>query len=355
MGVNLAVFSARVVQEASRCNVLWSLENPSSSRLWSYPPVAALAGLPDAVRIEWDMCRFGSTARKSTALLTNCSWLRGLSMRCLRNHVHVHLEGKVRIMQNGTAAWKNRTELAGVYSKSLCHAWVKLLCHAAPPRAFGPNPFWCSSWLSHGDPDERTPLAVERSCGDRREADPSREKKKLRDHEDTWPENRRRSSPGSRFARRSRPSAESACHEAREEHRGRGSIEIPGAPHSKPTDRALVSPRRREVGSMARRTSAPPQVDSRPFLGGVHERDLLPRRRDREREERPLRVPVQSYGRAWEQERYPTSRVASSAWLGEGRARRDQRSLALRGVVRHGVGHDRAQRWMGSYGGHHPV
>eukprot|EP00959_Pyramimonas_sp_CCMP1952_P011290 236813-Pyramimonas_sp.AAC.1 len=47
VAVELALFTAEVCTLASRCGVLWSLENPASSGLWEFGPIVDLMGPPE--------------------------------------------------------------------------------------------------------------------------------------------------------------------------------------------------------------------------------------------------------------------------------------------------------------------
>lgn len=46
LGVNLAIFCACMCRVLSRRGMAWSIENPSSSAVWSFGPISDLAGLP---------------------------------------------------------------------------------------------------------------------------------------------------------------------------------------------------------------------------------------------------------------------------------------------------------------------
>ena len=102
VGAELALFISQAVQECQRCSVLWSIENPATSRLFTFPPVARLAGLRNARWVQWDMCMYKSDHRKRTLLLTNTPGLDRLGCDPVCNHAHRHapLAGTCRVVDD---------------------------------------------------------------------------------------------------------------------------------------------------------------------------------------------------------------------------------------------------------------
>ncbi|CAK0875589.1 unnamed protein product, partial [Prorocentrum cordatum] len=78
IAVELALFTAEVCTLASRCGVLWSLENPASSGLWEFGPVVDLMGLPEVFKVTFHMCQYEVSHKKPTTILANMLALRGL-------------------------------------------------------------------------------------------------------------------------------------------------------------------------------------------------------------------------------------------------------------------------------------
>jgi hypothetical protein len=105
VGVELAMFCAVVARLMSSMNLFWSIENPATSLLWEFMPIVQLLELPNVVRVEWDMCAYGTPYKKATALLTNLQQLQQLSSRCTKDHVHVQLVGTERVKQG--SKWVN--------------------------------------------------------------------------------------------------------------------------------------------------------------------------------------------------------------------------------------------------------
>ncbi|CAK0832272.1 unnamed protein product [Prorocentrum cordatum] len=62
-----------VVRICQRCNVLWSIENPASSGLWSFPPVGGLAGLAGARWVKFPMCAYGVPRQNWAACLAKAA------------------------------------------------------------------------------------------------------------------------------------------------------------------------------------------------------------------------------------------------------------------------------------------
>lgn len=114
LGLDLAVFCASLCGILSRRGRSWSIKHLSSSALWSFSPIGALAGLPHVRSVSWDMCAYGAPHRKPTQLLTNVPELESLSATCSRSHFYRRLQG-------------DATKRAGAYLASLCDKWASCL------------------------------------------------------------------------------------------------------------------------------------------------------------------------------------------------------------------------------------
>ena len=159
LGVEFALFSAEVARECQRCNVGWSIENPSTSGLWKFGPIAALAAFQNVRKVDWHMCQYGSPSKKPTTLMTNIPELDCLSRTCriheLHDHVHTTLSGTVQVVDvDGSSRWVNRTLLAGSYPDDLCSEWASAIARWAPRCGFGGSiskdskPRWWSDFQS---------------------------------------------------------------------------------------------------------------------------------------------------------------------------------------------------------------
>jgi len=137
VGVQLAIFSARLIRKALALGVKFSLENPWSSRLWSFKPIQDLIRDPRCFLVVFDSCVYGTGHKKPTAILTNIEQLHGLGRRCDGSHHHIPLRGSWRVYKAGRWVRENRTATAGAYSRQLTARWALLAASAAPPSATG--------------------------------------------------------------------------------------------------------------------------------------------------------------------------------------------------------------------------
>ncbi len=112
--------------------IQWSLENPASSRLWSWPPLQAFLSSNVVFKVRVDYCCWGCRYLKPTVLYTSSEDLLALGSRCQGGHLHEHLQGTVR--QDGKTYWK--TSLAGRYPPSLCRRWAQIVGSIAPRSAW---------------------------------------------------------------------------------------------------------------------------------------------------------------------------------------------------------------------------
>ncbi len=136
-GVALALFSARVVRECLRSGVRFSLENPASSRLWDFGPIASIFENKQVGFFTWDMCRYNTRYKKSTSILTNFLELKQLSRRCQCVNRHVQLKGTERVKIDGKFVHQNKTLRAGEYPITLCKHWAQIALASAPSSALG--------------------------------------------------------------------------------------------------------------------------------------------------------------------------------------------------------------------------
>lgn len=136
-GIAFALFSCRVIRECLKRNIAFTLENPKTSRLWQFSPLAELMKDRRVGMLEWDMCQYGESYKKSTCLMTNELGFQSLARRCQGGHKHVHLQGTTRVKIDGVWKSKNRTSLAGAYPMKLCRQWARIAEELGPPRSRG--------------------------------------------------------------------------------------------------------------------------------------------------------------------------------------------------------------------------
>ena len=127
--LDLAMFSASMVRASIRAGIYFSVENPLSSKPWSWEMSSALRRLPGVFDVVWDCCRYDADYKKPTRLLTNMPSLATLGRRCCGGHSHVKLGG-------------GRTLKAAAYTPSLCAQWAQAASESCPSEAAPPD---CSS------------------------------------------------------------------------------------------------------------------------------------------------------------------------------------------------------------------
>ncbi len=121
-------FTIRVIRMARRHSIPLSLENPSSSCLWTNPLMRK--ELVDSRRVTMDYCSFGTKFRKRTCFAVWGS--RALdSLNCNRCHLvggKCSFSGKAHFTLQGTApggtAW---TKIAEPYPKAMCRKIARLI------------------------------------------------------------------------------------------------------------------------------------------------------------------------------------------------------------------------------------
>lgn len=132
-----ALFTCRVIRECLKRGVAFSLENPSSSRLWQFQPLLDIIADKRVFFVHFDMCMFGEPHRKSTSILTNEPALVELGRKCCGGHKHIQLQGSVRVKIDGVWKTANRTSLAGEYPVKLCDLWAQAVDRVCPPSGRG--------------------------------------------------------------------------------------------------------------------------------------------------------------------------------------------------------------------------
>ena len=133
-GIELAIFTAELIFTCSRFNILWSLENPWTSRLFEVPVLSELLGRPGVRQLRVDFCRYGEKFKKSTAIFTNCHELDSLQRQCNHQKHEQVSRGSENIKVAGKSVSQPKTERAGAYPFELCGQWARIIrplldCH----------------------------------------------------------------------------------------------------------------------------------------------------------------------------------------------------------------------------------
>jgi hypothetical protein len=126
----------------------YSIENPKSSYVWHYPPVAELAARD--FEVSFDQCEYGlgppggkDTAgqagfriKKATSIVTNLEVLKGLERCCSHEHQHFRCRGKVKL----STGWTDVAKMAGIYPDNLCKIWASWIASFLSERCSGRTP-----------------------------------------------------------------------------------------------------------------------------------------------------------------------------------------------------------------------
>ena len=132
-GLRCALFAIRVLRACRQAGVLFTIENPRSSRVWSWPPLAAELRRAQAVAADFPLCAFGTPFKKPTRFAGTLPGLGALTRECTCTDLHpVVLQGRVRL-RSGRTCWLS--SLGGAYPPRLSRAFAELAVAAAPSSA----------------------------------------------------------------------------------------------------------------------------------------------------------------------------------------------------------------------------
>ena len=102
--------------------VLWSVENPGNSMLWSLPCMQKVRQL--GTMVQFDACCFGGERKTLKGFLSNIPAFRRLAVRCNGGHPHKPW-GRV-YRPDGSSYFATKDEAA--YPRPLCMQIVHLIC-----------------------------------------------------------------------------------------------------------------------------------------------------------------------------------------------------------------------------------
>jgi hypothetical protein len=123
-GVELALFTAEVIETCNRYGVKWSLENPRSSRLFELPFLQRLLCQSGVYRVDLDFCMYGESYKKPTTIFTNVEGLQILAAACEhRRHGEV-LRGSEQVRDGSRLTNQPKTKQAGAYPIQLVDKWA---------------------------------------------------------------------------------------------------------------------------------------------------------------------------------------------------------------------------------------
>ena len=121
-GNQLANLAAMVIRACDKAGVPWMLENPKSSYIWLYPPLAAATR--DARFSSFDQCQYGSSWRKPTTVAMSVPLEGGpfLQRTCCGQHGLCSRTGARHYVLSGSAGGNFKTHAAREYARPLCEA-----------------------------------------------------------------------------------------------------------------------------------------------------------------------------------------------------------------------------------------
>jgi hypothetical protein len=130
---SLADAVARLCWLQHRAGGYFTIENPDSSYVWSYQPIASL--LRCCVDVVFDQCTYmlrpphhasldaDTRIRKRTRIRTNLVLLQKLGQQCTGGHTHFHCLGSVNVGGKSMSV----AQAAGQYPPLLCSKWASLV------------------------------------------------------------------------------------------------------------------------------------------------------------------------------------------------------------------------------------
>ena len=117
LGNALAEVASRLAEAQEKAGNFWTLEQPTTSLMWLYAPIAALIAKVTTFLVIIDVCMFGAPWRKPTTLAANFREITQLYRRCDGSHDHISLQGNAPCGRSWTA-------VASPYWPEFARAWV---------------------------------------------------------------------------------------------------------------------------------------------------------------------------------------------------------------------------------------
>ena len=117
LGNALAEVASRLAEAQEKAGNFWMLEQPTTSLMWLYAPIAAFIAKITTFLVVIDVCMFGAPWRKPTTLAASFRVITQLFRRCDGTHGHVSLQGNAPCGESWTA-------VASPYWPEFARAWV---------------------------------------------------------------------------------------------------------------------------------------------------------------------------------------------------------------------------------------
>ena len=93
VSVELALFTRRVARECLKTGTPFSIENPSTSRLWNFEPITRLLADQSVCQVTFPTRMYGGDHKKPTTIVTNIPTLESLACKCCHPFRHRPLAG----------------------------------------------------------------------------------------------------------------------------------------------------------------------------------------------------------------------------------------------------------------------
>ena len=122
LGNALAEISRRLAEAQEKAGNYWTLEQPSTSLMWLYDPIAWLIDRCCVFMVTTDVCMFGAPSRTPTSIASNFVGIMRLRRFCNGLHEHISLQGNAPCGRSWTA-------IASPYWPEFAIQWV-LACRS---------------------------------------------------------------------------------------------------------------------------------------------------------------------------------------------------------------------------------
>ena len=119
LGNALAEVSVKLAEAQEKAGNYWMLEQPATSLMWLYAPLAELIARVTTFLVCIDVCMFGAPWKKPTTPAANFRELLRLHRRCDGCHPHISLQGNA-------PCGKSWTAIASPYWPEFAREWVRL-------------------------------------------------------------------------------------------------------------------------------------------------------------------------------------------------------------------------------------
>ena len=93
LGNALAEISKRLAVAQEKAGNCWTLEQPATSLMWRFAPIAQLISRCGIFIVTTDVCMFGAPWRKPTSIAANFIQILKLRKVCNGQHEHIPLQG----------------------------------------------------------------------------------------------------------------------------------------------------------------------------------------------------------------------------------------------------------------------